>query len=68
MADRKSQEVARWMPLLVVGISLNTIGIVLRSLGPARFLMMGAGLVLLLISVLKLMAAQGMEDPPSEDQ
>ena len=54
MSDSPRNEAARWMPLLVVGMSLNTLGITLTSLGRARFVLMGAGIVLMLLTVVKI--------------
>ncbi|HEX7243655.1 MAG TPA: hypothetical protein VF263_25435 [Longimicrobiaceae bacterium] len=40
-----------WVVFLVLGMTFNTLGITLRSLGWARYVMMGAGLALLLTAV-----------------
>lgn len=48
--NRKKSAV--WVPLMVVGMMLNTLGIALTDIGAFRFVLMGVGLALLLASVL----------------
>ena len=63
----RNQETARWIPLLVVGMSLNTLGIVMTSLGWARYVLMGGGLLLILVALLKSIAASKRAGgPPAE--
>mgnify|MGYP006190937601 CR=1 FL=1 len=50
--DRKAK-VAALIPLFVIGTMLNTLGIVFVSLGWARYVMMGAGLLLMLLFVIR---------------
>lgn len=49
---------ANWLVFLVVGMLLNTLGIVLPSLGWPRYLLMVCGLGLLLTAVLQLQAGR----------
>ena len=59
MTDQPPQNpAAKWIPLMVVGISLNTLGIVLARAGAMRFVLMGAGLLLLLVSVAGMISSQ----------
>lgn len=58
MPETGRQAAAVYMPLLAIGVGLNTLGIVFQSLGWARYVMMGAGLSMMLICVVKLVAAR----------
>ena len=40
--------------LIVMGTTLETVGIALAGIGPIRYVLMGAGLLLLLVAVLRL--------------
>lgn len=51
--DQQDTRIARLIPLLVVGIMLNTLGIVLTGLGPLRFALMAVGAVLMLVFIVK---------------
>ena len=55
MPDAKQQKMAALMPLLIIGTMLNTLGIVFTSLGWARYVMMGAGLLMLLVFLVKML-------------
>lgn len=69
MTGSPNSRTRRWIPLLVVGIFLNTLGIVLSGLGTPRYLMMGAGLVLIAVAMLQMLAiarADG-ENPAGAD-
>lgn len=46
------------LPFLILGIMLNTIGIVLPGLGWARYVLMFAGLGLILFTVLRMIQQQ----------
>lgn len=51
--DPQDSRIARLIPLLVVGMTLNTLGIVLSSLGPLRFALVGIGLALMLVFIVQ---------------
>ena len=51
MSDKSSGGGSTWVVFLVLGMTLNTLGITFRTLGWARYVMMGAGLALLLTAV-----------------
>lgn len=66
MPETPNREPASWVALLVIGTSLNTIGIAFSGLGVFRYILMGAGLLLLLTSVVKLArSAPRSKDPPT---
>jgi glucose dehydrogenase len=50
--------------LLVIGISLNTIGIALMRAGAIRYVLMIAGLALILTAVLRLVNRDAVKSPP----
>ena len=56
MADGQKKPGASWIVLLVMGVMLNVMGIALVSLGWPRFVLMAAGLGLLLAAVLQAQA------------
>jgi hypothetical protein len=58
VSDASQKDVAGWIALLVVGISLNTVGIALSRAGAIRFVLMGAGLLLLLVALIGLLRAR----------
>lgn len=59
MTDQSQKNVAaKWIPLMVVGICLNTIGIALGRAGAIRFVLMGLGLLLLLVALTGMISAQ----------
>lgn len=58
MDTNQDPKVARLMPLLVIGIILNTLGIVFTSLGNIRFASIGVGLALMLTFIVKAIAAR----------
>jgi hypothetical protein len=43
-----------WLPLLITGISVNTLGIVLLRAGAIRYVLMVAGLLLMLMALVGL--------------
>jgi hypothetical protein len=47
-----------WMGLLVIGISMNSLGVSLTRLGAARFIVMGLGILLLLVALVGLLRSQ----------
>jgi hypothetical protein len=47
-----------YVALVALGSSMNALGIAFQSLGWPRFALMGAGLLLMLIGVVKLLAAR----------
>lgn len=55
---------ARFIPLLVFGIMLNTIGIALRLSSPAGYVLMGAGMLLILIGLIRMLAARSAASSP----
>lgn len=54
MENESNRQTAGWLALLVIGISLNTVGIALTEVGTLRWVLVGLGLMLLLISVIGL--------------
>ncbi len=64
MEKKQDADIARLIPLLVVGIMLNTLSIVSTSLGDIRFLMMAAGLACMLIFIVKAIASRGKSGGP----
>jgi hypothetical protein len=63
LTESPNTRAARWIPLLVVGITLNTLGVVLPGLGRLRLVFTGAGLVLLFVALVKLATiARGSDD------
>ena len=58
---------ARWLPLLVVGISVNTVGISLSSAGPWRYVLMAAGILIMLVAITKMVSSRGQGKPQSGD-
>ena len=62
MTPPQDQTTARLIPLLVVGIMLNTLGIVLTGLGNLRFVLMGAGVLMMLAFIVKALAARKPRD------
>ena len=57
MDDPNRSALARWLPILIVGTSLNTIGIVLRGAGVFRWVLVGAGILLMLVAVVGMLSA-----------
>ena len=55
---------ARLIPLLVVGMMLNTSGIVLTSLGNARFALSAVGIAMILTFLVKVLAARRSGSKP----
>lgn len=53
-AARRARQATASIVLLVVGITLETIGIALAAIGPLRWVLVGAGVLLLLVAVLRL--------------
>ncbi len=51
--DATRLQLARWMAVLVVGISLDTIGLVLLGAGPLRFVLIGVGVILAIIACVR---------------
>ncbi|MFP7722787.1 hypothetical protein [Lysobacter sp. A3-1-A15] len=68
---KMNPELAQRMPLLVIGIGLNTLGIVMDGLGAWRYALMGLGLGMMLVFLLQAMrivreAQTGDDDTPSD--
>lgn len=59
MTKPQDPDIARLMPLLVVGMMLDTLGIVLTGLGNARFALMAAGVAMILAFVVKALGRRG---------
>ena len=57
MDDPNRSATARWLPILIVGMSLNTIGIVLRGAGVFRWVLVGAGILLMLAALVGMLSA-----------
>lgn len=55
MDSQNNPKIAALVPLLVVGIMLNTFGIVFQSAGALRYVMMGAGVLLMLVAVVRML-------------
>lgn len=47
-----------WMGLLVIGISMNSLGVSLSRLGAVRFIFMGVGLLLLIVAFVGLLRSR----------
>lgn len=62
MDSPTNQKIPVYVALVAVGTCLNTLGIVFQSLGWPRFVLMGAGILLMLTGVVKLVAARGVAD------
>lgn len=58
MTDQQQNNPGKWIGLMVVGISLNTVGIALTRAGAIRFVLMGLGLILLLTALTGMISAQ----------
>lgn len=58
MHNKPDDDVTRFIPLLVAGIVLNALSVVFTGLGDIRFLMMGAGLILMLVFIVKAIASR----------
>jgi predicted phage tail protein len=56
MTKSADERAAPWIPLLVTGISLNTLGITLFNSGWIRYAFMAAGLAMILTAVVKMLA------------
>ena len=56
MSTSSEQRAAVFIPLIALGVCLNTLGIVFQSFGWARYVLMGAGLLIMLFAVVKLLA------------
>ena len=52
------------LPLFIIGISLNTLGITIRTMGPLRWVFMAVGLAMLLTFVVKVSQHRGKSDEP----
>lgn len=66
MTTPKPAPTAAFVPLLVIGIVLNTLGIVFTGFGNVRYVFMVAGLALMLVGVVKMLASRGKDggSPP----
>lgn len=54
MPEQSQQKIALWISVMAIGTSLNTIGIVLVRAGAIRYVLMGAGVLMLLIALIGL--------------
>jgi hypothetical protein len=53
--NQNNPKIAALVPLLVIGIMLNTFGIVFQSAGALRWVMMGTGLLLMLVALVRML-------------
>lgn len=58
----RTKNLPAYIALVTVGTSLNTLGIVFQSLGWPRFVLMGAGILLMLVGIVKLVATREAAD------
>jgi hypothetical protein len=58
MSTSSEQRAVISIPLIAMGVCLNTLGIVFQSLGWGRYVLMGAGLSIMLIGVVKLLSTR----------
>jgi hypothetical protein len=58
MSVSSEQRAVISIPLIALGVCLNTLGIVFQNLGWPRYVLMGAGLSIMLIGVVKLLSAR----------
>lgn len=67
MKDSSRVQLARWIAVLVLGITLNSMGLILFRLGPLHFFIMGVGVLLEIIGFVRIvMIARGEGgSPPS---
>lgn len=65
MGTNTNAKTAAMIPLLVVGLILDVLGIVMTSLGPIRFVVMGVGVLLMLIALVRMMRLRD-EDKPGD--
>jgi hypothetical protein len=66
MSRPTNQNLAFYTALIALGTSVNTLGIVFQSLGWPRFVLTGAGIVMMMIGVVKLVATHVSADQPPE--
>jgi hypothetical protein len=62
MSRPTNQKLPVYIALVTLGTCLNTLGIVFQSLGWPRYLLMGAGILLMLVGVVKLVATRGVAE------
>jgi len=62
MSSPTNQKVPVYIALIAIGTCVNTLGIVFQSFGWPRFLLMGAGILLMLTGVVKLVATRAVAD------
>ncbi|MFC0682891.1 hypothetical protein ACFFGH_34090 [Lysobacter korlensis] len=65
MTKFKNAKVARLMPLLMVGMMLNALGIVFTSLGNVRFGLMAVGIAMIFAFLITAIAAVRSTDKPA---
>lgn len=62
MSSPTNQKIPVYVALIAIGTCMNTLGIVFQSLGWPRFFLMGAGILLMLTGVVKLVATRAVAD------
>jgi len=62
MSRPTNQKLPMSIALVALGTCVNTLGIVFQSLGWPRFVLMGAGILLMLVGVVKLVATRAVAD------
>jgi hypothetical protein len=65
MSRNASQKLPVYIVLVALGSSLNALGIAFQNLGWPRFLLMGAGVLLMLVGVVKLLTMRAVDNPSS---
>jgi hypothetical protein len=62
MSRPANDKLPLYIALVALGTSLNTLGIVFQSLGWARYVLMGSGVLLMLVGVIKLVTMRAVAD------
>jgi len=62
MSRPTNQNLPVYTALIAIGTSLNTLGIVFQSLGWARYVLMGAGILMMLVGVVQVVAPHVVAD------
>jgi hypothetical protein len=62
MSRPTNQKIPVYIALVALGTCMNTLGIVFQSFGWPRYVLMGAGILLMLIGVIKLVATRAVAD------
>jgi hypothetical protein len=66
MSHATHQKLPVYIALVALGSSLNALGIVFQNIGWPRFALMGAGVLMMLVGVVKLVSTRAGADSPPE--